>query len=175
MAVSSSTTQGTGPRTIKGWHVLAAFCTFFGIIFTANAYLIYIAVETFPGLEVESSYEVSQGYNSEIARAKAQAVRGWQVNAQVNRNNDGSVNIGLDALDKEGNPISPQKVQVTFQRPTITTTDVVVPLLEQKVGRYVGNLEHLAAGNWTVIVEAFSEQSDAKPAFVSRNRTYLED
>ncbi|WP_208975043.1 FixH family protein [Pseudovibrio exalbescens] len=162
------------PRQITGRFVLMCFVGFFGVIFAANAIMMYLALGTFPGLEVESTYEVSQGYNEEIALAKALEAKEWSVDADVDRNDAGQVFVSVKARDKNGAPIQGDEFTIKFQRPTSTSTDVVLRLQEQEAGRYVGNIEHIALGNWTVVVEAYSAGSGDTPVFRSRNRLFFE-
>lgn len=66
-------------REITGRTVLFGMIGFFGIIISVNLVMAYYAVNTFSGLEVQNSYDESQGYDA--ARA-AQLALGWDVAAE---------------------------------------------------------------------------------------------
>ena len=52
-------------RPLTGWHVLAMFVAFFGVIIAVNLTLAWQAISTFPGLEVENSYVASQTFDAD--------------------------------------------------------------------------------------------------------------
>lgn len=163
------------PRKITGRMALYSFIAFFGLIFTADGIMTYLAIATFPGVEVESSYKVSQRYNQEIAQAKAQAALSWQVNAAIERNGDGSAHIRVVANDKLGAPISGELVTVMLHRPTVTTVDQDLRLSERSAGEYVANATGVQAGNWNVVVEIADPEGGELPIFRSRNKVYFAD
>ncbi len=161
------------PRQITGRMVLFCLLGFFGVVASVNAVMIYVALDTFPGLEVDSSYKVSQRYNKEIAKAKAQAALNWSVDAAIERNGDGSAHIRVVATDKTGAPITGEMVSVKLHRPTITTADQDILLSERTAGEYVANTTDVGAGNWNVVVE-ISERSDEEfPIFRSKNKIFF--
>jgi nitrogen fixation protein FixH len=65
-------------REITGRTVLFAMLGFFGIIIAVNLTMAFFAVRTFSGLEVQNSYDASQGYD---AARDAQLALGWDVTA----------------------------------------------------------------------------------------------
>ena len=91
------------PKAITGKTVLVWLLAFFGVIFTANAVFIYLALGSFPGVVVESSYEAGQAYNQEIAAAKAQADLNWQVSTEFTRTSsaDGKLVVTRAPDEKE--------------------------------------------------------------------------
>ncbi len=63
---------------LTGRHVLAWLGAFFAVMFVANVALIYFALHTLHGSELENSYDASQAFNRRIAEARAQDERGWK-------------------------------------------------------------------------------------------------
>ncbi len=59
-------------RKLTGRGVLVWLVVGFGIMFAANFALIYYALSTLHGEEVENSYDASQAYNAKLAAARAQ-------------------------------------------------------------------------------------------------------
>ena len=99
----------TKGRKLTGWHVLAGFLAFYGVIVAVNLTLAFNAVSTFPGVEAKNSYVASQTFN---ASREAQEALGWDVRAYTDR--------GALVLDiaKDGQPVAPKIVSATFGRAT---------------------------------------------------------
>jgi nitrogen fixation protein FixH len=153
------------PRLVTGRTVLAWISGFFGVIFAANAALIYLAFSSFPGLEVASSYQAGQQFNNEIQAAAEQASRGWQVEV-------GAARIGADArltavfAGSTGAPERELAVLVALSHPTDTRHDRRATLVETSPGFYTADIKDIAAGGWTLVVEA---EADGQRVFRSRN------
>src|SRR5664279_2213970 len=74
-------------RPLTGRSVVVILGLFFGVMFIANGALIYTALSTLHGEEMENSYDASQAYNRQIAAARAQNALGWV--ADVNTRQEG--------------------------------------------------------------------------------------
>lgn len=158
------------PKPLTGKRVLLYLVSFFAVIFAANGVFLYFALGTFPGVAVESSYKAGQAYNEDIAAAKAQVARAWDVATHVERLADGSAEISVNALDKTGRPISGLDFAATLERPATENLDKTVRLLEGEAGKYSGLISGIDAGNWTLSLEA---NSGSERVFRSQNRVYL--
>jgi nitrogen fixation protein FixH len=66
-------------KPLTGWHVLAMFIAFFGVIFAVNFTMAYLANSTWSGLVVANGYVASQSFDKDLAKARAQEALGWQV------------------------------------------------------------------------------------------------
>ncbi len=64
-------------KPITGWHMLAGFAVFFGVIIAVNFYMASLASSTFGGVVVENSYVAGQHYNEWLDKAEAQEALGW--------------------------------------------------------------------------------------------------
>ena len=64
---------------LTGRRVVAILGLFFLVMFAANIALIYFALHTPHGSELENFYDASQAFNAQIAEARAQTERGWKV------------------------------------------------------------------------------------------------
>ena len=181
MSIALSATGGPGPSsrpprrspprevgTLTGWHVLAMLLAFFGVMFVANGCLVYYALGTFSGTVTDSSYQASQHYNLDIAAARAQEVRNWRVAAEARRAADGQVTVRILARDADGVPINDVDFRAVLQRPTSRSEDRPVTLtanLDQP-GVYLGALERVAAGQWSLVIEADTDRSPGRPSAV---------
>lgn len=166
----STTTAETSRFRLKGGHVLTMMLIFFGIIFAANAVMIWLALGTFRGTEVASSYRAGRAFPAQIAAARAQAERNWTVDAHVERQPDGHASVRFVPRDAANAPLTGLDVTVKLQRPADSQFDRMVTLRERTPGTYVGGAEDVAAGQWTVVFEA---SRNGEQLFRSRNRVLM--
>ncbi|NJR13875.1 MAG: hypothetical protein HC779_06455, partial [Phyllobacteriaceae bacterium] len=75
--------------TLNGYHMLAIFVAFFGVIVAVNLTMARFAVTHWTGLVVKNSYVASQNYNGWLRQAAASKALGWQ--AVPHRRDDGRV------------------------------------------------------------------------------------
>jgi len=102
-------------REFTGWKFLAVIVTFFAVIFGANFSLVYAALGTFPGLEVENTYVASQTFNRD---REAQINLGWRAETSF----DGKI-LSLSILDKDGSPAKITSLKATVGRSTFDSAD----------------------------------------------------
>ena len=76
-------TQTKCARPVTGRMVLVCLIAFFGVVARRNALMIRAAVSTFGGVETASSYQAGLAFEREVAAARAQDERDWQVKAKV--------------------------------------------------------------------------------------------
>ncbi len=160
------------PKAITGKTVLVWLLAFFGVIFAANAVFIYLALGSFPGVVVESSYEAGQAYNEEIAAAKAQADLNWQVSTEFTRTSSADGKLVVTAEDAQGTPLYGVVLHALLRNPVHDDADVKVDFTADGGGRYVGTVENLADGNWTLILEI---EQDGERKFRSENRIFVKN
>ncbi|MEM6588231.1 MAG: FixH family protein [Pseudomonadota bacterium] len=134
-------------RKLTGWHVLAMFCTGFGIIITVNMILAFSAVRTFPGLEVKNSYVASQSFDRDRA---AQEALGWDVSANVEDD------FLVLRIDDDLGPISPQITRATLGRATHVGDDRELNFKFDGTAHFAGAAD-LAPGNWNLRFAAVTE------------------
>jgi nitrogen fixation protein FixH len=149
--------------------MLAWILGFFGVIFAANVVMIWLAVGSFPGLEVDSSYKAGQAYNDEVAAAAAQAARGWKVDLHTARAG-AAVTVTASFFDRSGAPERDLAVTVRLQHPTDKRHDRTATLAEVRPGVYEGVADGVAEGAWTVVVDA---EAGGERLFRSRNPAVL--
>ena len=145
MAMVEKSVLAKPVRPVTGWHVLAIFVTFFGVIIAVNVTLAWQAISTFPGLEVENGYVASQTFDVEMAAQKA---LGWRLVPQYDPATD---RLTL-AFSKAGQPVALADLTVLVGRPTEAVDDVT-PVFVQADGVYGTDLM-LAKGKWMMAVTA---------------------
>lgn len=170
MSAMDTSDRETGGFRLNGWHVLAIFVAFFGVVFAVNAVMVYKAVGTFPGAVTPSSYSASQNYNGEIAAAEAQAALGWRVDENLTRDADGRAVLALSVADRAGAPIDGLAVDARLQHPVKQGEDVHGKVEAAGAGRYVARFDGVEAGLWTLAIEA--RRGDAR-VWRSENRAVL--
>jgi nitrogen fixation protein FixH len=139
-------------------------------VFAMNFLMMKLAIDTLPGTEVDSAYSASLGYGKEIAAARDQNARNWQVEARIRRAADGGATLQVEARDNHGAPISGVRFQGRFERPTDRRADRPVELAEVGIGVYRGTAPLVAAGQWDLVIEG---DSAGKRIFLSKNRVLL--
>jgi nitrogen fixation protein FixH len=163
------TDRCTGKR-LTGRGVLLCMLAFFGVIIGVNLLLMKLAIDTMPGLEVDSSYRAGNVYNAEIAAARSQSARQWQVAGHLERGADGRTFLEVEARDPGGAPLTGLAFSAHLERPTDKRADRSVALVEQGLGIYRGQTESLAPGQWDLVLEA--DRGSAR-LFLSKNRVEL--
>lgn len=161
-----------GGRPLTGRKVLLMMVAFFGVIFAMNVVLIKLAATTFRGLEVESAYRASQGYNDTLAAGAAQRERAWAVDVHVGRRADGLVAATYTVSDRNGAPLTGLTGTARLAAPADTGLDVEGAIVEVALGRYeavfAGDPE---PGRWTLVTDLARE---GEIVFRSRNRMLVD-
>lgn len=164
---------GTVRRPVTGWTVLIWLCCFFGAVFAANGVFLWVAIGSFPGTVVESSYKAGQAFNGEVAAAREQTARGWQVGVHLDRGAEGRARITVNASKADGTPVSGVTFEAKLAHPLAQGLDQAVTLTEGESGHFSAlTPEPLAAGNWHLTIEAFGANGRV---FRSENKLFLEN
>lgn len=156
-------------RQLTGRAVLLMLIGFFGVTFVVNGVLIHKALSTFSGLDTESSYRAGQVFEQEVAEAKAQDAKKWQIDAKVAPGADGRAQIDISARDATGAALSGLAATATFERPTDRRLDRTMTVPSDAAGHFRGSAE-LAPGQWDLVIE-LARQGERQ--FRSVNRIVL--
>lgn len=133
-------------RELTGRHVLVITLAAFGVIIGVNMVMAFLAVGSFPGLEVPNSYVASQQFDRE---RQAQDSLGWTVQAS----HDGT-ELVIRILDGQGAHPVLRDFTATVGRPTHQRSDVT-PEFQVAGGVWRAPLM-LEPGAWTIHVQAMS-------------------
>lgn len=158
------------PKPLTGGKVLAMLIAFFGIIIGVNTLMMRLAIGTLPGTEVDSPYVAGLSYGQEIAAARLQAARHWQVSAHVARMSGGGSSVRVEARDAEDRPLTGLTFSARLERPTDKRADITVALTESGRGIYEGAAAAVPAGQWDLVTAG---ESHGQRVFVSKNRVIL--
>lgn len=155
-------------RPLTGRSVVVMLGLFFGVMFIANGALIYTALSTLHGEEMENSYDASQAYNRQIAAARAQNALGWVADVDTRQEGEGE-RVVAEFRDRAGAPIAGLDVKARFVHPFDRTADREA-LLASDGQAYEGVAGPLHAGRWTLVIEA---RQDGQVKFTSDNKITL--
>ena len=139
-------------RELTGRHVLFITLSAFGVIIAVNLVMAFLAVGSFPGLEVKNSYVASQQFDRERA---AQQNLGWTAKASQ----EGS-QIVIEIVDTTGAHPVLRDFSATIGRPTHKRDDVT-PQFEQAGGGIYRAPLKLEPGAWNIHVQAVAPDGTA--------------
>jgi len=165
----SPATRGTAPREWKGWMVLAFMLAFFGVVIGVNAFMAHVALSTFGGVDVDSSYRAGQMFERDVAMAETQDERHWRVNGTITSAADGIKVLDIAARDETGSALTGLTATAEFTRPTDRRLDRTVFIREDAPGHFHGNVT-LPPGQWDLVIELV-RQSERQ--FRSVNRVVI--
>ncbi|ODN72359.1 FixH family protein [Methylobrevis pamukkalensis] len=162
--------DGVTGRRFTGWHVLACFAAFFFIVFAANGALVYMAVSTFSGVEVASSFKAGQEFPEELAQARAQAGRDWHVDVRPVLGADGRLELTAQFADHDGAALYGLEVTALLGHLADRRLDLTLVLEPVGGGRYAASAEQVPAGARELVIEA--HRGGARQ-FLSRGKLFL--
>lgn len=157
------------PRELKGRHVLFMLIAFFGVVFGVNGVFLTRALQTHTGVVSVEPYVKGLKYNDRIAAGERQAKLGWQETLSIGM--DGG--IALAMTDDGGRPVRGLKFTGSIGRPSTSSGDRAVTLVETDPGRYVARTAALDEGTWVVGFEAISSDHGPDPVYRLRRRIWL--
>lgn len=161
-------------RKITGWHVLAGFIVFFGIVFAVNGIMVWRALTTFDGVETAGAYQKGRAYNHLLDRMDEQRELGWsaELTTESLPGPAHRTRLGVSFADSEGRPLQDLEVEAIFWRPVAAGADREAKLDETGPGQYEATFDLAHPGNWIVRVAAIAPGGET---FVTENRVVLRD
>ena len=139
-------------RELTGRHVLVITLAAFGVIIAVNLVMAFLAVGSFPGLEVKNSYVASQHFDRD---RQAQESLGWTARASY----DGA-RITIEIVDGQGTHPVLRDFTATIGRPTHKRADVTPHFEVAGGGIYRAPLV-LEPGVWNIHVQAVAPDGTA--------------
>ena len=155
---------------LTGRHVVAILGSFFLAMFAANITLIYFALHTPHGSELENLYDASQAFNAQIAEARAQTERGWKVDVTTRAEGEGE-RIMVEFRNRDGGSIPDLEVTARFEHPFDPSLDRVARLASDGLD-YEGVATPVRPGRWLLVIEA---KRGPEQVFRSENRIVVAD
>jgi nitrogen fixation protein FixH len=145
-------TQPKAPRQWNGWVVLGFMLAFFGVVIGVNAFMAHVAMSTFGGVDVDSSYHAGQMFARDVTMAETQDERHWHVDGKITPAADGTKALDIAARDSNGAALTGLTATARFTRPTDRRLDRTVPIGEDGPGHFHG-IVMLPPGQWDLVLE----------------------
>ncbi len=144
---------------------------FFLVMFAANGALIYFALHTLHGEELENSYDASQAFNKRIAEARAQDERGWKADVLTRAEGAGE-RVMVEFHDRNGGadprPRRHRPIPASVRRGAGPQRPARLRRRQLRRGREPPSRH----GRWTLIIEA---SRGAERMFRSENKVTVTD
>ena len=148
----------TAPFRLTGGRVLAILLAFFLLIVIANAFLITLAVRSFPGEQEKKSYLQGLAFNELIAERERQQALGWTAEFSRSSRDDGAFTLAF--TNAAGAPISGLDVTGALARPADDNADIALAFTETAPGVYQATIDEAAAGAWRLSAVATSARGE---------------
>jgi nitrogen fixation protein FixH len=142
---------------------------FFGVIFTANFFLVRAALSTFSGTETDTAYKDGLAYNTELQASRRQDALGWTVDAHVERSAEGHARIDVHGAAK-GQPLGGLEGAAKLEFPADKKFDRAGDLVATGSGSWRAEIENVPPGQWDLVVTL---TKGGERMFMSRNRVTL--
>lgn len=149
-------TQGTATmgdaKTGRRSRIPLIFFGFFAVVLAANATMIWIALDSWTGLETRNHYLKGRDYNETLADVRAQEALGWTVSSEVVPAGGGAGRfaVTMTLTDASGQPLTADRVAVRLERPTHHGIDVAGDLTAVAPGVYSGEFSVPKPGQWSL-------------------------
>jgi nitrogen fixation protein FixH len=131
----------------KGHWIPWTFVGFFGVVFVANAILVWFALTTFTGLDREEPYLRGVDYNAVLAEERRQEALGWTAAVEVDAGR-----LAVEVADRLEQPLGGAVVHADVTRPVDAALDFSTELAAVGDGRYAAPVDWPAPGRWDVLV-----------------------
>mgnify|MGYP003627471670 CR=1 FL=1 len=159
---------------ITGRHALIGFVAFFAIVFGMNGVMVFQALSTFDGVEIEGAYQKGRTYNHVLNRMDTQKRLGWSADIATRPlpGTHGTTGLSVTFADADGAPLDGLTVHGTFWRPVAAGSDQRMVLTERAPGTYENTFDLAYTGNWLVRIAA----SDTKgETFIQEKRVVIRE
>lgn len=141
-------------RHLTGRHVLAILVGFFGVVFLVNGAFVYLALESWTGLESPHAFTEGLHYNRVLEDAERQRALGWDAMLSFDPVAPHTVAARVEIHDRDGVPVDGLTVTLGMRRPASDRFDRVVDLPASGRGAYDAEVAFPLAGNWDLHVTA---------------------
>lgn len=152
---------------VTGRLVLFVFVGFFVVVAAVNAIMITAAVTTFGGVETQNAYKAGLAFNSDIAAARAQDARHWQV--EVKRIAPEGSDFIITVRDASGRPVAGLDLDASLIHPTDRRRDGSFAIVSAGAGVFRAQAT-ASAGQWDLVIVL---RGSGEQLFRSRSRVVL--
>jgi nitrogen fixation protein FixH len=118
------------------------------IVVAMTVATIVLGNNTFEGTVVDKPYEAGLAWESDQANRQA---LGWSVLLSGAAYKVGEEELWIEALGRDGKPLSDAEVSVKVSRPSTTAHDKTYKAELQSDGRYLSRVSLPLRGNWDIV------------------------
>lgn len=133
----------------------AIFFAMFGVIILVNGIMIYLALDSFTGLQTRNHYREGLAYNEHLEAQRKQDALGWQVETDLLDQRDRSGRLRLAVTNAEGATLSLDQARLRFIRPGDPNLDFMQSLSVSGPGPYETQVAWPAEGVWDMKLTIF--------------------
>lgn len=153
-------------RQLTGRRFLFGLIGLFGIVFAVNGLFIYLALDTWSGLDVDNSFVQGISFEEEIHEAHE-----WKVEIDPKDLGSDTVRIDVEIARVDGRAVSPYSMDAEVRRPASANDDQDVTLTEIGPRHYRAEVSLAGRGQWQIRVRGRNE--DKALLFRADKRLYL--
>lgn len=132
----------------------AIFFGMFAVIIAANGTMVFVAMNTWRGLQTENAYEKGVAYNQALEARDRQVALGWDLGVEVKTPGGQHANVRIALADAQGAPLIADRVRVGFVRPTQEGYDSIHELTGHGDGTYSASADLPLPGLWELRIVA---------------------
>lgn len=118
-----------------------------GLVFLVNAYMVYDAYTTFPGVAGADGFDLSNEYKRVLAAAQQQAGLGWQIDVDMTHDRFPVLRF----TDRTGAPLTATEISAQVERPVGPPETMPLAFRPIGDGRYQGDTS-LFSGQWDIML-----------------------
>ena len=126
----------------------AIFFAMFGIIIAVNGIMIYLALDSFTGLQTKNHYREGLAYNQQIEAQRRQEALGWRVETTILDQQGLSGRLRLSVAARDGGALSIDQARLRFLRPGKPDLDFMQSLPISGRGPYETEVTWPERGAW---------------------------
>lgn len=152
------------PLTGRGF--LFGLIAAFAVVFAVNGLFIYLALDTFSGLDIDNSFVQGLSFEEDIKEAHE-----WKVEIDPKDMGNDHVRIDVEIKRIDGRQASPYSMDAEVRRPAVATYDQDVALREVGPRHYVADVDLAGRGQWQIRVRGRNQ--DKAVLFRADKRLYL--
>lgn len=150
-----ATAKSSTPFRLTGLHVLMAILGFFAVTIAVNSVFIFLALDTFTGVESDHAYTEGLNYNDEIARREAQKSLDWRAElSHAWAKDGGQLTLSFSLIDKADEPVSSLAFVGRLRHPTDTALDRPITFHETGIGIYSVEVADVPPGAWDIEIRS---------------------
>jgi nitrogen fixation protein FixH len=133
----------------------AIFFAMFAVIILVNGIMIYLALDSFTGLQTRNHYREGLAYNQQLEAQQRQEALGWRVETALLEQQGQSGRLRLSVSGPDGSALSIDQARLRFIRPGDPDLDFMQALPVSGRGPYDAEIAWPAPGAWDMKLTLF--------------------